>query len=52
MPEIKCPKCGGERVNVVTRIVGYFSRVANWSKSKVEELRDREKGDYAVPEEK
>lgn len=52
MSEIRCPKCGGVNVNVVTRIVGYFSRIANWSKSKIEELRDREKGDYTVSEEK
>ena len=33
----------------VTRIVGYYSRVNNWNKSKVGELRDRAKGDYGSP---
>lgn len=32
----------------VTRIVGYYSRVNNWNKSKVGELRDRAKGDYGL----
>ena len=30
----------------VTRIVGYYSRVNNWNKSKIGELRDRAKGEY------
>jgi len=32
----------------VTRIVGYFSQLQNWNRSKIAELRDRQKGDYAV----
>lgn len=32
----------------VTRIVGYFSRVNNWNRSKIGELRDRRKGVYGV----
>ena len=32
----------------VTRIVGYYSRVQNWNKSKVGELRDRQKGQYGT----
>jgi ribonucleoside-triphosphate reductase len=32
----------------ITRIVGYFSRIANWNKSKLGELRDRHRGNYAV----
>ena len=32
----------------VTRIVGYYSRVNNWNKSKVGELRDRAKGSYGL----
>lgn len=31
------------------RIVGYYSRVSNWNRSKVAELVDRQKGDYGVP---
>lgn len=32
----------------VTRIVGYYSRVTNWNKSKVGELRDRHQSNYAL----
>jgi len=32
----------------VTRIVGYYSRVNNWNKSKVGELRDRQGANYAL----
>ena len=32
----------------MTRVVGYFSRVENWNKSKVGELKDRQKGSYAI----
>jgi len=32
----------------ITRIVGYYSRVSNWNKSKVGELRDRAKGEYGT----
>ena len=31
----------------MTRIVGYYSRVNNWNKSKLAELKDRQKGQYA-----
>jgi len=43
-----CPACGSADVYGMTRIVGYFSRVSNWNKSKLGELRDRHRGDYAV----
>ena len=32
----------------VTRIVGYYSRVSNWNKSKIGELHDRHMGRYSV----
>ena len=32
----------------MTRVVGYFSRIENWNKSKVGELKDRQKGTYRV----
>jgi len=32
----------------VTRIVGYLSRIENWNKSKLGELTDRRRGDYAI----
>jgi len=33
----------------LSRIVGYYSRINNWNRSKLAELRDRHGGDYAVP---
>ncbi len=33
----------------ITRIVGYYSNVQNWNRSKLAELRDRHGGDYALP---
>ncbi len=32
----------------ITRIVGYYSRMSNWNKSKVGELRDRQSKNYAL----
>lgn len=32
----------------VTRIVGYYSRIQNWNKSKIGELRDRHRGMYGI----
>ena len=32
----------------ITRIVGYYSRVENWNKSKLGELEGRRRGDYAL----
>jgi hypothetical protein len=39
-------------LNGITRIVGYYSRVNNWNKSKVGELRDRASGRYGLTSEK
>ncbi|MBU6391891.1 MAG: hypothetical protein KGQ83_06595 [Planctomycetes bacterium] len=36
------------RLYGVTRIVGYYSRVQNWNKSKIGELHDRHMGRYSV----
>lgn len=44
----RCPACESSNVYNVTRIVGYFSRVSNWNKSKLSERRDRHAGNYAV----
>ncbi len=43
-----CNDCKSQNVYGVTRIVGYFSRINNWNKSKIGELNDRHKGDYSV----
>ena len=44
----------GERESRVlshmTRIVGYYSQIENWNKSKLGELDGRRKGNYAIPE--
>ncbi len=34
----------------MTRVVGYYSAVQNWNRSKVAELHDRGRGEYTVPE--
>jgi ribonucleoside-triphosphate reductase (formate) len=46
----RCPRCQSPDVYGLTRIVGYFSRITNWNKSKLGELRDRHHGNYAVPQ--
>jgi ribonucleoside-triphosphate reductase len=43
-----CDFCQSHSVYGVTRIVGYFSRITNWNKSKLGELKDRHKGNYSV----
>ena len=39
--QAQCPECGSLDVYGVTRIVGYFSKVQTWNRSKVGELYDR-----------
>ena len=41
-------KKGIPNLTHMTRIVGYYSRVNNWNKSKLGELKDRHKGDYGI----
>ncbi|MFA4945631.1 MAG: anaerobic ribonucleoside-triphosphate reductase [Lentisphaeria bacterium] len=44
-----CPHCGSDNVVGETRVVGYFSKIQNWNKSKrYGELVARHQGDYAV----
>lgn len=44
-----CERCGSENVEGETRVVGYFSKIHNWNKSKrYGELLARRKGQYAV----
>jgi len=43
-----CEHCSSKDVYGVTRIVGYFSRITNWNKSKLGELKDRHDGQYSV----
>lgn len=44
-----CTACHSPSVYGLTRIVGYYSRITNWNKSKIGELRDRHAGRYALP---
>jgi ribonucleoside-triphosphate reductase (formate) len=45
----KCPSCGCTDVDAMTRVVGYYSKVKNWNKSKSEgELPARQAGKYSV----
>ncbi len=43
----QCPLCGSLDVYGVTRIVGYFSKVQTWNRSKVAELYDRVRTDLS-----
>ena len=36
-----CPSCGSDNVEGITRGAGYFSRMSNWNRGKLAELRDR-----------
>ncbi len=48
LPET-CPQCGSKNVEGETRVVGYFSKIKNWNKSKrYGELVARQQGLYAV----
>ena len=46
----KCPQCGSENVYGISRVVGYYSAIQNWNKSKTAELHDRQKGNYSIPQ--
>jgi len=43
-----CAFCGSTNVYGITRIVGYYSRINNWNKSKLGELKDRQRGNYSL----
>jgi len=44
-----CPHCNSKNVYGVSRIVGYFSRINNWNKSKKSEFKARQQGNYIIP---
>ncbi|NHJ86562.1 MAG: hypothetical protein FK734_13940 [Asgard group archaeon] len=46
-----CPHCGSTDVFGMSRVVGYFSIIENWNKSKKAELKNRQKGNYWHSEE-
>jgi ribonucleoside-triphosphate reductase len=41
-----CQLCGSDQVYGISRVVGYFSVIGNWNKSKQAELKRRQKGKY------
>ena len=44
-----CTICGSENVCAETRVVGYFSKIQNWNKSKrYGELKARQRGNYSI----
>jgi ribonucleoside-triphosphate reductase len=43
--EGKCPCCGSENVEHITRVTGFFSKVSSWNKGKIGELKDRQARD-------
>jgi anaerobic ribonucleoside-triphosphate reductase len=49
--EPSCSYCGSEYVFGMSRIVGYFSVIESWNKSKQAELKQRQKGNYWPDEE-
>ena len=49
---MRCNNCGSKNVYGIARIVGYYSRIKNWNKSKLGELKDRQKGNYGAENER
>jgi ribonucleoside-triphosphate reductase len=43
-----CRSCSSDNVYGITRVVGYYSRIQNWNKSKLGELSDRHHGNYVI----
>jgi len=43
----KCPKCGSENVQHLSRITGYLQNVEGWNAGKRQELKDRQRYDVA-----
>lgn len=41
-----CPCCGSGDVYGISRVVGYYSRIDAWNKSKKAELKKRQRGNY------
>ena len=37
----KCPKCGGNNVDYLTRVIGYMKRISNFSQSRQQEAARR-----------
>lgn len=46
-----CQYCHSENVYGISRVVGYFSVIENWNKSKKAEFKQRQQGNYWTDEE-
>jgi ribonucleoside-triphosphate reductase (formate) len=46
----KCKHCGSTNVYGISRVVGFFSKIEDWNKSKKAEFKDRQKGNYGIKE--
>lgn len=46
----RCSHCGSKNVYGISRVVGYFSRINNWNKSKQAEFKTRQDGSYGILE--
>jgi anaerobic ribonucleoside-triphosphate reductase len=44
----RCKHCGSTNVYGISRVVGFFSKIEDWNKSKRAEFKDRQKGKYSV----
>ena len=44
-----CPVCGSDRVDGITRITGYFTKISSWNKGKIGELHDRYRNNGHLP---
>ena len=44
----KCGFCGSKNTYGMSRVVGYFSKINNWNKSKQAEFESRQKGQYKL----
>lgn len=46
-----CPYCGSTKIDGITRITGYFTKISSWNKGKKGELKDRfRNGNYLQEE--
>jgi len=50
LESILCGKRDAKILTQMTRVVGYYSKVENWNKSKLGELKGRHGGDYRIGE--
>ena len=44
----RCKHCGSTNVYGISRVVGFFSKIEDWNKSKSAEFKDRQKGSYNI----